>query len=344
LIKYCNCYKKTDEKKEVIIMSMFRKPSTKQLGLKVLVMGEKGVGKSVFSLSFPKLYALDGETGMAFYEDHPQFGQNILGIANTMDFNELHSAIDEIEEIVEDDPEAVKSLVIDSETKFYQNLTDSALTVEEKKARKSGKDVMDSAVSMRGWGRIKSVAQRLQNLKIDLSAKGVNVISISQIDDIKEKKGDSFVKIGEKPVMQKGAEYDYDLVIKLYTTVDASGDVQYKGIILKDRTGVTKVGQVISDPSYNVWKPFIESRKNGDKIKSTLSADAEKAEMALVEEDTNREKTTVDKLRELMAKSERHQAHAVKLIQEAKIKNPLEPTATEIKKLEAVVAELEKFN
>lgn len=324
-------------------MSMFRKPSAKQLGLKVLAMGEKGVGKSVFSLSFPKVYALDGETGMAFYEDHPKFGQNILGIANTMDFNELQSAIEEIEEIVEEDSSAVGSLVIDSETKFYQNLTDSALAVEEKKARKNGKDVMDSAVSMRGWGRIKSVAQRLQNLKIDLSAKGVNVISISQIDDIKEKRGENFVKIGEKPVMQKGSEYDYDLVIKLFTTVDASGEVQYKGIILKDRTGVTKVGQVIDDPSYNVWKPFIESRKNGDKIQSTLSADAQKAEMALVEEDIQSETSTVDKLRDLMAKSEEHKAKAIALLQESKIKKPTEPTASELKKLEAIVAELEKM-
>jgi transcriptional regulator with AAA-type ATPase domain len=77
-------------------VSIFRKASTKRLGLKVLLMGEKGVGKSVFALSFPKVYAMDAETGMAFYENHPVFGKNLEAIANTQDFNELQEAIEEL--------------------------------------------------------------------------------------------------------------------------------------------------------------------------------------------------------------------------------------------------------
>lgn len=313
---------------------MFRKPSTKKLGLKVLLMGEKGVGKSVFALSFPRLYALDAETGMAFYENHPKFGQNILGIANTQDFNELQEAIDELTDMGSDE---VGTLVIDSETKFYQNLTDASLQVEEKKARKNGKDVNDSSVSMRGWGRIKAIATRLANLKIDLSAKGVNVVSISQIDDVKQKVGENFVKVGEKPVMQKGAEYDFDLVIKLFTEVDAQNNPIYKGVILKDRTGVTKVNQVIDNPSYETWRLFLESRDGADTIKSNLAKDITKSQKALEEEDAEAEKTVVDKLKEAMAKSDAHQAKAVALIQEAGIKNPLSPTATELSKLQKIV-------
>lgn len=315
-------------------MSVFRKPSTKKLGLKVLAMGEKGVGKSVFSLSFPRVYALDGETGMAFYENHPQFGKNILGIANTQDFNELQEAIDEVTDM---GSEEVGTLVIDSETKFYQNLTDASLQVEEKKARKNGKDVNDSSVSMRGWGRIKAIATRLANLKIDLSAKGVNVVSISQIDDVKQKVGENFVKVGEKPVMQKGAEYDFDLVIKLFTESDAQGNPIYKGIILKDRTGVTKVNQIVENPSYETWRLFLESRDGADIIKSNLAKDITKSQKALEEEDAEAEKTTVDKLKEVMAKSDAHQAKAVALIQEAGIKNPISPTATELIKLQKIV-------
>ncbi|MGP0689748.1 AAA family ATPase [Priestia aryabhattai] len=312
-------------------MGLFRKPSAKKLGLKVLVMGEKGVGKSVFTLSFPKVYAMDAETGMAFYENHPVFGKNLEAIANTQDFNELQEAIEEMMDLEEG------TLVIDSETKFYQNLTDASLKVEEAKARNNGKNVDDSAVSMRGWGRIKSVAQRLQNLKIDLSAKGVNVISVSQIDDVKQKVGDNFVKIGEKPVMQKGSEYDYDIVLKLYTEMDANKNVSYKGLILKDRTGVTKVGQVVSDPSYDTWRLFLESRDGADKIQSTLSKDLNKSQKALKEEDAELEKTLTDKFRELVAKSEEHKTKLIGLVQKAGIENPLSPKANELKKLEEII-------
>lgn len=313
-------------------MGLFRKPSAKKLGLKVLVMGEKGVGKSVFALSFPTVYAMDAETGMAFYEGHPEFGDNLEMIANTQDFNELQEAIDELMDLDEG------TLVIDSETKFYQNLTDASLQVEERKAKEKGKDINDSSVSMRGWGRVKAIAQRLQNLKIDLSAKGVNVVSISQIDDVKQKVGENFVKVGEKPVMQKGSEYDYDIVVKLTAQLDANNNVKYQGIILKDRTGVTKVGQVIDNPSYDTWKLFLESRDGADKIKSSLSKDGAKSQKALEQEDLEAEKTVTDKLKEVMAKSKEHQAKAVELIKQAGIANPLAPKdAKELTKLKEII-------
>jgi hypothetical protein len=318
-------------------VGIFRKPSAKKLGLKVLLMGEKGVGKSVFALSFPKVYAMDAETGMAFYEDHPVYGKNLEMIANTQDFSELEEAIDELMELEEG------TLVIDSETKFYQNLTDASLRVEEAKARKNGKDVMDSAVSMRGWGRIKSVATRLQNLKIDLSAKGMNVISISQIDDVKVKQGENFVKVGEKPVMQKGSEYDYDIVLKLMATTNPkSGEVQYQALVLKDRTGVTKVNQVIDNPSYDTWRLFLEARDGADKIKSSLAKDHDKALKSLEEEDAKAEKSIVDRLKEAMALGEEQKAKALELIKENKIANPLAPKdAKELEKLTKIVETVE---
>jgi hypothetical protein len=177
-------------------------------------------------------------------------------------------------------------------------------------------------------------------LKIDLSAKGVNVISVSQIDDVKQKVGDNFVKIGEKPVMQKGSEYDYDIVLKLYTEMDANKNVSYKGLVLKDRTGVTKVGQVISDPSYDTWRLFLESRDGADKIQSTLSKDLNKSQKALKEEDAELEKTLTDKFRELVAKSDEHKQALVARIQQAGIENPLAPKANELKKLEAIIEEV----
>ncbi|HFK1543446.1 TPA: AAA family ATPase [Bacillus cereus] len=322
-------------------MSLFRKPSTKKIGLKVLVMGETGSGKSVFALSFPKVYALDAETGMSWYENHPKWGTNLLGIANTQSHNEMTEAIDEIAEMVEYQEGAVGTLAIDSETKFYQNLTDSALTVEEKKAISKGRDVMDSAVSMRGYGRIKAVATRLQNLKIDVSAKGVNIVSISQIDDIKQKIGEQFVKVGEKPVMQKNSEYDYDIVIKLFAEEDSKGNPIYKGEIKKDRTGITQVGQIVENPSYKNWQAYVESRDGADKIDSNLSKDASKSMKALEKEDAEKEKSLSDVFKELMGKSEAHQKRGIELVREKGIKNPMKPEANEHDALEAIVKELQ---
>lgn len=316
----------------------FRKPSTKKIGLKVLVTGQTGSGKSVFGLSFPKIAALDSEAGLALYEGDSVYGANIVAVNNTMSVADMEEAFEEVEEMIEDDPNEVNTLVIDSETKFYQNLQHSALEVEEKRARRKGGEIMDTNLSVRSWGRIKQVSTKLQNLKIDLSAKGIHVISVSQVDDVKEKKGEQFVKVGEKPVMAKNAEYDYDIIINMVSEDDGKGGKKYKGEIKKDRTNVTKAGMVIDNPSYQIWKDYYEGRKGAETLGSSLSKDMEKDMKSLEAEDAEKEKTVVDKLKEVMAKSPEHQKKAVALIQEKKIKNPLQPTAPELKLLEEIIA------
>ncbi|MCY9056146.1 ATP-binding protein [Bacillus spizizenii] len=320
----------------------FRKPSTKRIGLKVLVTGQTGSGKSVLGLSFPKVAALDSEAGLALYEGDSVYGANLVAINNTMSIADMEEGIEEIEEMVEEDPNSVQTLVIDSETKFYQNLQHSALEVEEKRARRKGGDVMDTNLSVRSWGRIKQVSTKLQNLKIDLSAKGVHVISVSQVDDVKEKKGEQFVKVGEKPVMAKNAEYDYDIIINMVAEDDGKGGKKYKGEIKKDRTNVTKAGMVIDNPSYKIWKDYYEGRQGADTLQSNLSKDMDKDMNSLESEDLEKEKTTVDKLKELMTKNDEIKEKAVAMIKEKKIKNPLQPTASELKDLEEIVATLSK--
>lgn len=316
----------------------FRKPATKRIGLKVLVTGQTGSGKSVFGLSFPKIAALDSEAGLALYEGDSVYGANLVAINNTMSVADMEEGIDDVADMIEDDPTSVSTMIIDSETKFYQNLQHSALEVEEKRARRKGGEIMDTNLSVRSWGRIKQVSQKLQNLKIDLSAKGVHVISVSQVEDVKEKKGENFVKVGEKPVMAKGASYDYDIIVNMIAEDDGKGGKKYKGQILKDRTNVTKAGMIVDNPSYLIWKDYYEGRKDAETLGSNLSKDMEKDMKSLEADDLEKEKTVVEKLKEVMAKSPEHQAKAVALIQEKKIKNPLQPTATELKLLEEIIA------
>ncbi|MEH7209967.1 AAA family ATPase [Priestia megaterium] len=319
----------------------FRKPSTKKIGLKVLAMGQTASGKSVFQMSFPKVAALDSEAGLALYEGDEKYGKNLVMIQNTMSVSEMEEAFDDIDEVLEDDPSQISTFSIDSETKFYQTLQLSALEVEEKRARRNGKDVMDAGISQRQWGRIKHVATRLQNLKIDLSAKGVHVISVSQVEDVKEKKGDSFVKVGEKPVMAKNAEYDYDIIIHLFKEEDGKGGKKYKGLILKDRTNVCFDGQIVENPSYEIWKDYYENR-SGDKLETNFAGSVDKVTEALEKEDLEKEKTIVEKLKDVMSSSPEAQAKAIELIKEAKIENPLQPTANQLKKLEEIVKAVEE--
>lgn len=252
-------------------MSMFRKPSTKRrVGLKVLVTGNTGTGKSTFGLTFPQIFALDSEAGIALYEGTEK-GKNLLGVSDTQSFKDLEKGIKEINSMVKSKDHGVGTLIIDSESKFYQNLQETLLTVEENRARKAGRDILDASISIRSWGKIKQISTKLQNMKIDLSSKGVNVVSVSQLEDVKEKQGDVFVKVGEKPVAQKNIEYDYDIIINLFTEL-VDGKVIYKGEIKKDRTGKTEIGDIIENPTYDIWSDSVDK---GEIVESDLQSNVE---------------------------------------------------------------------
>ena len=221
-------------------MGLFRKPAKKKIGLKALVVGERGVGKTRFALTFPDIAALDSENGMTFYED-TEDGKNLKLVANTQSFYDLEDSIDEIADVAED--EGIKTIVIDSESKFYANIQETIMNVEEKRARRKGRDVLDANLSVRSWGKIKQISEKLQNKKIDLSSQGINIVSVSQIKDKKEKIGEDFQVVGFDIVMSRGADYDYDLILKLFTEEDGT-DISYKGKVLKDRTGTFKTGEL----------------------------------------------------------------------------------------------------
>lgn len=261
-------------------MSMFRKPSNKRrVGLKVLVTGSTGTGKTRFGLSFPACMALDAEAGIALYEGR-DFAKNLVGVANTQSYKDLESGIKEINKETKKENHGIGSLLIDSESKFYQNIQETLLTVEENRARKNNRDVLDANISVRSWGKIKQLSSKLQNMKIDLSSKGIHVVSIAQVEDVKEKQGDNFVKVGEKPATAKNIEYDYDIIINLFTE-DVDGVLTYKGEIKKDRTGTTKIGQVIENPSYAIWS---DANSDGEIIESDFQSNVQN-DIKLTEKD-----------------------------------------------------------
>lgn len=248
----------------------FRQAKAAKIGGKFLSYGESGSGKSTFQLTFPNVACIDSETGIAHYEgkditlNNGKTYNNLVMVDNTSDLDELEEDLDAFIEGEYDGK--INTLSIDSETKFYNTMQIGATEVEERRARKKGGDVDDAGISVKQWGRIKILNMKLQQAKIDLSSKGTHVVSVAQEVEIKDDDGKKV--IGYKPDMHKSVKFDYDTILRHYTKKDKEGNVSFWAEVIKDRTNVTKVGQHIENPCYDIWKDYYESM-NGLEVNKT---------------------------------------------------------------------------
>ncbi|HFI0463256.1 TPA: AAA family ATPase [Streptococcus suis] len=275
----------------------FRSPKEAKLGAKVLVYGTTGSGKSRFMLGFPSIAAIDSEAGLSFYEGN-ESAKNLLLVSNTQSFKELEDDLDTIREDYE--KLGVKTFAVDSVTKIRENLEETIMTFDERRERAKGKDIDETNLSIRSRGRIKYVSKKLQNLKIDLSSRGVNIVDVAQSKEVKEKKGDQFILVGYEPDMQKGSTYDYDIILFFYTKEDAEGNTHYYAKVEKDRTEVTKKGQIIENPSYDIWQTKLEDLSNKEALNTKFSDDIQTSKVAYEDEVEEENKSLVDRIKELM--------------------------------------------
>ncbi len=240
---------------------MFRKPRENSIGGKFLISGFTHEGKSWFSLTFPKIAAIDSEAGLAFEE-----GKNItiagkkynnLVLVDTT--NDLDTLEENLDAIINGEIDC-ETLLIDSETKFYNAIDIGATEAEERKAKLAGKNVDARAK----WGRIKNIVMKLQQAKITLSSQGKHVVSTAQASEIKD---DDQKTIGFKEEVHKSLPYDYDVRLRFYVDTDKKTKERvFFAEVLKDRTHVTKVGDIIENCTFDVWKPFFDERnKTGNK-------------------------------------------------------------------------------
>ena len=262
----------------------FRKAREAKIGGKFLAYGYEGSGKSWFALTFPKVACIDSETGIAHYEGkditlaNGKTYNNLVLVDDTSDLDDLE---DDIDEAVDSDE--IQTLSIDSETKFYATMQVGATEVEEKKARRKGGDVDDTVVSQRQWGRIKIINMKLQQAKIDLSSKGKHVVSVAQATEVYEGTGDNRKLVGIKPDMHKSVKFDYDTILEFYKEENGE-DVRYFAKVKKDRTNVTKVGQIIENPSYDIWKDYFESMNGLDTNETTYKQDIKTSTESMVDQ------------------------------------------------------------
>ena len=246
----------------------FRKPRKVKIGGKFLAIGATNVGKSQFGLTFPKIGAIDSETGLAFYEDTDiEIGgkkyNNLELVDTTSDLDDLEEALDAI---LDGEYDNLETLLVDSETKFYITMDIGATEVEEKKAKQKGKEVDTRAK----WARVKNINMKFQQAKISASAKGIHIVSIAQAKEIID---DNTKKvIGYQPETHKSLPFDYDVILRFYTEEDKNGK-RYFAVVLKDRTNVTKDGQIIENCTYDIWKDYFDKRNGLETSGANYSKD-----------------------------------------------------------------------
>lgn len=246
-------------------MAKFRKPMQRKQGLKILMYGVDGSGKSWTALTFPRLAIIDTESKLGVYENNPEKNQNILGISDTVNY---YDVIDLMEEVVAN-PKTYSTFVIDSETNLYDSMQVAMMEVEESRAKKKGKSVDDATVSMRGWGKVKLNNARLKNLRAQMSANGITMISIAHKKDIFEEINGKQVKIDEIPDLRKGSKHDYDVVLRFFKKKDiATGEYKFFAEVEKDTTLTYKMGTQLENVSYDNWREYIERNQKGETVKS----------------------------------------------------------------------------
>lgn len=236
----------------------FRISAKKKIGGKFLVYGFTGEGKSYFGLTMPNIGAIDSETGLSFYEseDIEINGKKY----NNLKFVDTTSNLDDLEEnmdsVIEGEVD-IETLLIDSETKLYISMCIGAEEAEERKAKLTGKNVDTRAK----WGRVKNISMKMQQAKLTASAKGIHIVSTAQAKAIKEEIAGKEVIVGYKPDVHGQLPFDYDTILRFYTETDKkTKEIKYFAEVIKDRTHVTKVGQIIENCTYDIWKDYFDQR------------------------------------------------------------------------------------
>ena len=263
------------------------------VGGKVLVFGKQGTGKSTFVGTFPNINLVDTEDGQTYYLGK---NKNIKGVMRTVSEKEVQETLDELND--EETLKTFETIVIDSGTKLYENMQSAAYEVAESRARKQRSkgvdiDLDDINISQRDWGHIKRWNQQLATSYILFSEMGKwCVVTAHQKDEMRdatkaEKKalGVDKIKIGEIPDLAKKAEHDFDIVIQTFTEETDEGETVYKAKILKDRTGVTKRGDILENITFDIWKDnWEETKKYGVKTAINLNDSVEKDVKAMTSE------------------------------------------------------------
>lgn len=314
-------------------MSKWMKKEEKMghIGGKVCIFGEQGTGKSTILGTFPRINLVEAEEGNAFYlENNP----NILNILPTTSAAEVQEAMDELEN--DEFLDQFDTLGIDSGTKLKENMESAAYEIVEKRVRKQRAkgqdvDVEDLNLSPRDWGHIKRWNQQLATSYIKMSSRGKWVVVIAHNKELTEEVGTGnnkkTIKIGDRPDLAKKAEHDFDIILRTFTRKNpVTQEITFHAEVFKDRTLVTKVGEILDNPTFEIWREKWEStRKYG--IKSVdMSKDVEKSVKKMEDEEEQIEELVADFKVKMKKLDAQNQVKVQKKLQDLGIANPLKTT------------------
>ena len=312
-------------------MGMKKVVKNQSVGIKVMVFGESGCGKSFFGLTFPKIAAFDTELGLQFY-----MGKDIeIGgkIYNNLEFISSGVDIDEIEETLDeilDGEYDCKTVVIDSESKIHIASEIASAEVEERKAKMGGKATDTRAK----WGRVRNTTMKLSQKKLTLSAKGYNYVEVCQQKELKDDNGKI---LGYQPVCHSTRTYDFDVVMRMYTEVDKKTNTKrYFAHILKDRTETFTPETIVENVTYDMFASAIEGRTGGA-VDANFDKDLNSTKKSIL---SDSEKST-DLAEEIKALIKNNKEHI------SDIKKKLDEHSIDVKRLDVatpeVLMEIKKF-
>jgi hypothetical protein len=243
---------------------MFQPARKVKKHLKIVVYGDKGVGKTIFALKAPgKKAVIDTENGTDWYAEDFEFD-----VMKTRLYSEVKKAV----KFIEQNANKYDVLIIDPITNVYQTLIDAARQTAENRAKRRNRDPESVTLSHGDWGVIK---QKFRSLITDLCNLPCHTVITGWMADVYEGEGDNRRKVGTKVDADKKIEHQPDVIIRL--EVDRDGN--RFGVIEKDRTRTYQTGQRVKEVSFTDFLGRVNKVGEISKIQSEDEAAAAEAEI-----------------------------------------------------------------
>lgn len=177
-------------------MPVFQPAKRVHKKMKILVWGQPGAGKTVFTLGWPKLAVIDTEHGTDMYAG--RLGE--FDVIRTTSMAEVITAINEAERSGK-----YETLAIDSITNLYEQIKAGKMNI---------KDGSGSSIKVPDWNIINSIMRDLYRRLAALNNVHV-IVTAAETDILETTDGGGFKKIGVKPDIDKAAARMFDFSIRL---------------------------------------------------------------------------------------------------------------------------------
>lgn len=261
-----------------------KKPEATQERLKMLVYGDKGVGKTTAAMQFPRSYLVDLEKGSSRYWKTLQ--EKKTDRFDTTSFDEVVEEINGLLTTRHD----YRTLILDPVTIVYEDIQDKWLKIFDKYA-KSDKEREMKDYGMRYWGKVKFDSRLLRRLmsRLDMNIVALShekpkyhkqeVIGTTHDSDNKdgylfdfvfrlEKRGDKRFAITEKkreeigsPLFPDEFEWSYDNFLKIYGREIIEREAKPLELATEDQVKEIKhLLSVVNFPPEEVEKWFIKAK------------------------------------------------------------------------------------